>query len=86
MQRDGWKLDFSTSREGNLGQTNVLGDIVTFITYVLYLMMTLVNMKASVISMPYLRIRLKPDLFSLLKADKIQNENPTVLLSGTGNY
>jgi type IV pilus assembly protein PilY1 len=33
MQRDGWKLDFSTSRERNLGQASLLGDIVTCTTY-----------------------------------------------------
>jgi type IV pilus assembly protein PilY1 len=31
---DGWKIDFDMSGERNLGQAAVLGDIVTFTTYV----------------------------------------------------
>jgi type IV pilus assembly protein PilY1 len=30
---NGWKLDFSTSRERNLGQAALLGDILTYTTY-----------------------------------------------------
>ena len=30
----GWYLDFTTSKERNLGQTSLLGELLTFTTYI----------------------------------------------------